>query len=55
MDGFYTVRLVGGDDAGYTVAAEPTGNQRNDVCGAYALNQVGPVYAGYAGPDCWGR
>ncbi len=53
-DGFYQLVLEQRTAAGFLVRADPQGPQREDSCGAFALDQDGPLFqAGYASADCW--
>ena len=55
LDGFYSIVVVNRGAAGYRGIAEPVKSQIDDACGVFAINEVGTVYSGYAGPKCWGR
>jgi len=55
-DGYYRVRILEADASDFLALAEPTGVQRADICGSYAIRSNGPAYHyGYAGPSCWNR
>lgn len=50
----YTLSVVSADSNSFIVLAEPKGAQAADDCGAFAINQNGPMTSGsYAGADCW--
>ena len=56
LDGHYRLELRGRGAAGYRAIARPraSGPQAGDACGAFALDQDGPVLApGFAGARCW--
>lgn len=56
LDGHYRLQLRGRGAAGFRVIARPraSGPQAGDPCGAFALDQDGPVLAsGYADARCW--
>ena len=55
-DGHYRLRVAHADAVGYLLLAQPTGAQRADRCGVFAMDSQGPAYGGdYAGPLCWNR
>ncbi len=57
--GFYTVTLIDPTDtSSYTLSAEPTGAQTNDICGTLTLKHTGEkgvtnAATGVTAPDCW--
>lgn len=55
--GHYRLRVPQRSAGGFLAIAEPRrdGAQREDACGAFAIDQNGPVYEGYAEPACWQR
>ncbi len=57
ISGYYTLAIVANTGSTYTITAAPKtgGPQVGDSCGTFAVNQDGPLYAGYASADCWGR
>jgi type IV pilus assembly protein PilE len=55
-DGYYRLRVERADAVGFRVLAQPTGVQRSDRCGIFAIGVDGPDHReGYAGSDCWRR
>ena len=53
---YYDFSVVAASATGYTVAANPQGDQANDDCGTFAINQDGPDHSGtYAAARCWGK
>lgn len=53
--GHYTLAITAASATGYTATATPVGDQVDDTCGTFAMNQVGPVTTGYADAACWKR
>ena len=54
-DGYYTISVTANGTSTFTAIAAPVGQQSNDKCGSFAINQDGPVYTSYANADCWGH
>jgi type IV pilus assembly protein PilE len=56
-EGHYVLSLPESSANSFLAVAtpKPGGAQDGDHCGAFAMNQDGPVYIGYAGTDCWER
>ena len=55
-DGYYRLRVKHADAVGYLLLAVPTGPQRSDRCGVFAMDSRGPVFGDdYAGVRCWNR
>jgi type IV pilus assembly protein PilE len=56
LEGFYTVAVTANTAATYTITAAPKAGsaQQGDSCGTFAVNQSGPLHAGYADAGCWG-
>lgn len=57
LEGYYRIGIVEGSVTAiaFTATATPTGDQANDDCGTFAINQDGPVGGGaYADlAECW--
>ncbi len=55
-DGYYTIAISAANATTYTVTATPTGSQKGDKCGTFAVNETGKLMTGsYANADCWGK
>lgn len=56
-EGYYRLRVPQRSAGSFLAVAEPRrdGPQRDDSCGAFAVDQNGPVYEGYAEATCWQR
>jgi type IV pilus assembly protein PilE len=56
-EGHYVMTVPDSSANAFLAVATPRagGPQDGDHCGAFAMNQEGPVYIGYAGTDCWKR
>lgn len=58
LDGYYSISLAQRSANGFQLVATPKsgGPQKNDACGAFAIDQDGPVMtSGYADGACWRR
>ncbi|MFN2308483.1 MAG: type IV pilin protein [Gammaproteobacteria bacterium] len=58
LDGHYRLHLRERSASGFLATAQPrpAGPQQHDVCGEFALDQRGPVFAPeYADATCWRR
>jgi type IV pilus assembly protein PilE len=53
--GYYTLAITAASATGFTGTASPQGSQSRDSCGTFAIDQDGPVTAGYANAECWKR
>ena len=56
-EGHYVMTVPDSSAGSFLAVATPKsgGAQDGDHCGAFAMDQEGPVYIGYAGTDCWER
>ena len=55
-EGYYNLTVDSSSATAFVLIATATGDQANDSCGNFSVNQNGPNYdAGYAGATCWNQ
>jgi len=56
QNGFYVLSAPVANTATFTILATPSGDQANDACGTFAVDQNGPILNNvlYADGNCWG-
>lgn len=54
LDGFYTITYDAADQTTWQITATPIGDQANDACGAFVIDENGPDTVDPADRACWG-